>query len=610
MSERCGRCQSPLAGVETIACPDCGTRYHGLCASKAERCAAAGCARTGTLEPATPAPRSWRPYRVAALLAALVVTVYAAASLPGPQGKTTIQRARRALRPPVKQETVGSLLRREAGDLLRLSELIEALGPSGSASRSERGEVLVALQRLGPYAAPAVPSLIGVLTQRTGDGLRSEAAAALAAIGPDAVGAVPALTGVLEDPGVDAELREGAARALGRVGRQARSAVPALRRALGGLPPTQAAAVEALGRIGPAAAPAAPDLARLLDEPELQRKAIEALGRIGPDASAVLPRLFELSREGTERERLAAIAAIPKLLGAGAWRKQGVDALLVSLGSPDAQVRIAAAQGLGAKTTADARAVPGLVKALQDPARNVARAAARALGAIGPAAGAAAVPLFAVGKTLPHESLRALQKIGPAAAAAVPLLATVLPTDGHRRSALVSALVAIGQSGQTRDQVAAVLLKVPAAVRVSGATHLVLASRHREQLLPVWRPQLNTKRGNVRRQAVEVLKRIGTPAVVPDLLRVAQSDREATTRYYALNAVAAIGRLPEQCVPVLIKLLEDRDARVVNAAANGLRTFAPWARAAIPALERASRRSRRHYAARSARTEISQYRPR
>jgi len=88
--------------------------------------------------------------------------------------------------------------------------------------------------RLAAIGKPAVPALIKVLRTRTspdGESMRSArclAARALAAIGPAAAEAAPTLLGILRDQQENDDLRGTAASALGAIGDRAPEVVPAL----------------------------------------------------------------------------------------------------------------------------------------------------------------------------------------------------------------------------------------------------------------------------------------------------------------------------------------------------------------------------------------------
>jgi HEAT repeat protein len=150
-----------------------------------------------------------------------------------------------------------------------------------------RGGGAVALFRMGPAAAPAVPDLIACLRKEETWQNRFNATLALASIGPLAEAAVPTLVETLKRT-PELRVRRAAATALGRIGRKPELAVPALVLALKerdyGMRETVAAA---LGTFGPAAREAVPALQELLtlndfgiQYQELRRAAAQALQKI------------------------------------------------------------------------------------------------------------------------------------------------------------------------------------------------------------------------------------------------------------------------------------------------------------------------------------------
>jgi HEAT repeat protein len=101
-----------------------------------------------------------------------------------------------------------------------LPNLIEALDDP-----KVRGPAVAGIERMGPAAAPAVPTLAALLKDPS-PGMRSIALRALAAIGEGARGATPDLILVLDDP--VQYVRVGAADTLAAIGPGAAAAVPKL----------------------------------------------------------------------------------------------------------------------------------------------------------------------------------------------------------------------------------------------------------------------------------------------------------------------------------------------------------------------------------------------
>ena len=132
-------------------------------------------------------------------------------------------------------------------------------------------------QAMGPNAKPAVPALIGLLQEKSGN-TQGYAAQALGAIGPAAAEAIPALSGLLEDNNQFS--RVSAAEALGHLGP---SAVSMLIQALQNKDwLVRVKAAQGLAALGSAAAPAVVALKERLkdDDAEVRRCVAVALSRI------------------------------------------------------------------------------------------------------------------------------------------------------------------------------------------------------------------------------------------------------------------------------------------------------------------------------------------
>jgi HEAT repeat protein len=162
----------------------------------------------------------------------------------------------------------------------------------------------------------------------------------------DAAPAVPALIGALSDP--DIFVRWSAARTLGRINAQAgASAVPALARALSDpdldVRLTAAATLEAYGQAARGAIPALADAVARGDV-EFRRAAMYALQAIGPDAAqASLPNLIGDLRNEDPRVRRTAAETIGSF---GPSARNAVPALRRALRDDDTDVRQAASDAL------------------------------------------------------------------------------------------------------------------------------------------------------------------------------------------------------------------------------------------------------------------------
>lgn len=244
---------------------------------------------------------------------------------------------------------------------------------------------------------------------------RWQAAYALGELGPAATEAVPALITLLENQREHEYVRGSAAWALGRIGPKAEAAAPLLRQTLASKHlSVRRAAAQAVGELGDAATPLAADLGPLLADPDpiVRIHAACSLFRINRSEKA-LDLLFKTVEEGKQHACEAAIAL-------GSLRAEAaIDPLCAALASSDADLRRSAADALGkigmkaapslrralasdsapALGAVEAFAVMGkdaqgdLITALKSSHPAARRAAARALGSLGPVAADAEGPL-------------------------------------------------------------------------------------------------------------------------------------------------------------------------------------------------------------------------
>jgi HEAT repeat protein len=246
----------------------------------------------------------------------------------------------------------------------------------------QRVSVLMAIARLGAGAAAAAPAVTRALTDDPEAYVRVAAANTLGELGPDAREATSALTRSLRSD--DASLRLAAATALGRLRPDGAATVTALIASLSdGEHRVRRAAVQALGEVGPPAAQAVPFLVDLLRPPgdSMVPDAAEALGKIG-DSVAVTPLIEVLSR--SEGNHWVAAAKALGRLGPGA--AAAAPLLLERLGDEQPWKRRVAVQALGV-IGAPELAAPALIGLLDTRDIELRIDVARALGALGPAAG-------------------------------------------------------------------------------------------------------------------------------------------------------------------------------------------------------------------------------
>ncbi len=355
---------------------------------------------------------------------------------------------------------------------------------------------------------------------------------------------------------------------------------------------------------------AVPDLIELLREGRddgYGPAVIEALGRIGPDAAPAVPFLIErfrkqecfLGKQGTfvgsnygqPSDALARIGA------------PAVPALVEVMNGPNAEVRPCAAEVLARIGPSAEGAVPALIRAVQ-PGRLLGQDA----------------DLQA--SVLQRHALFALCRIGPRAAAVIPMLNEKLDreieADVSRKNEPPSDRWSnVGLLAQVGAPPIEKLLGAFRRGAVTAADELSYLGPLARPAVPALRDALNDQRPEIRVSAALALAFIdpSVTEVVPILIDGLENHREESDAMYAPEALARLGpsakaAIPlllsfvsqgiadadiikaliqidpegEQCLPMLIRALEDEEPETVEAAAQSLRLLGPRAKAAIPAL--------------------------
>jgi len=205
------------------------------------------------------------------------------------------------------------------------------------------------------------------------------------------------------------------------------------------------------------------------DTPTQVRPRFEALGSGRYRATGLVPdwgyRISATAEGYRCRRNLPAVVEPGQTLDAGTlrldwWGKKAVPGLVKNLSSKDQYAREGACRELAELGPEAAEAVPALIQVLNDDPANTARYnAATALGAIGPAAEAAAGDLISALRHdkhgVPREAAKALGRLGPAGKAAVPDLMHAL---GEHRELDVR-LNAAGSLGLLGEPIALPALK-------------------------------------------------------------------------------------------------------------------------------------------------------
>jgi HEAT repeat protein len=199
----------------------------------------------------------------------------------------------------------------------------------GNPDVESRRKAVHALGAIGTNAPEAVPALSAVLTDDPDRYVRSEAALALSKMDPASAPAVPALARALADE--EPLVRMNCAVALFRLRDEARPAVPALIRALRdkanrtdlhAFPFTiQGMAALALGRASAGTAEGVAALREALgaaDTDNLRGSIARALGEVGAEAEPAVPQLRELLTSADGDVRRTAKESLEKIGGKSA----------------------------------------------------------------------------------------------------------------------------------------------------------------------------------------------------------------------------------------------------------------------------------------------------
>jgi HEAT repeat protein len=428
--------------------------------------------------------------------------------------------------------------------------LIDALKDSDS---DVRGLAALSLGLIGPDARVAVPMLVKQLRAATTDpGFRAEIAFALIGISEPSRDAVVALTDCLDDR--DNTVRVFAARALYTLERKADAVVPTLINVLNDRlkdrdGTVRARAAFALGLVRTTDKNAIAALNDALKDANalLRMEAATALGKIGKDARVTYPTLDQLAKDDQPEVKKAAGEAKNKV---GAPQRTDVPGLLIpALKHDRPSYRVAATVCLWMLNRDAQDAVEPLSELLTDPDEQVRAYVPIALAAIGPRAGKAVPALIKAlqnnaDDTLRYRAAYALGEIGGPAKEAVPALRTALKD----KKALVRLHAA--------QALWAIDADAPDAVPVLAE---LLEDHELDAALLVAAIEMLTKIGPKSATDARLAELVRTRAV-PALAVLVGHDDEYV-QITAINALGAIGYEGREGVPRLIEMLGEADAK-------------------------------------------------
>ena len=497
------------------------------------------------------------------------------------QGIKTLEAGLRDRKPEVREHTVNAI-GMIGPDAKESAEAVAKLCSDGS--KEVRGAAYRTLQLFKSFP----PGPVLRLLVHPDLNIATEAAAALEWMKPTGAEAVEPLLAAIkreprpkQEPSDVAFIKSAAAAALANVGKGAEEAVPALVEMLvkakkedveamvrpqkpGENAANLSGPVLALRRIGKPAAEAVIPLLKH-DEPIVRFQAAAVLSGMSPgEASVALPAVqeaLEAERELMNGELYAFEEMLTATLNLGGDAEKVSGQVIELLKSEQEVVRFRAAKVLARIGRKASAAIPKLVELLNDPEGKIQMAALEALGAMGPAA-KDVVPDIAKkvegdDVDLAREAARTLKALGPAAAPAVPSLAKALDSNDQNLCAeAAEALAAVG----------------PEAVGAveAIARHLGSANSRREERIAL----------------LQAASAIGPPAkdAIPVVTKLL-GEREVSVRVAAAETLGKIGPGNPDAVKGLAGPLADpknTPLAVQAAVMKALAGMGPGARAAAP----------------------------
>jgi HEAT repeat protein len=317
-----------------------------------------------------------------------------------------------------------------------IPSLIKALQDRHNASR--RAAACDQLKSLGPEAKNAIADLIELLQDKD-DIVRMKALAALSEIGFITQGELPKIIDAMKDPKSDVRLN--AILVIRHMGEEADSAVPRLiERLKDDSTDVRLEAAKTLGNLGAFAKSAVPPLSEVLQRHDKKHE-------VRQEAALAIGNILAKAREGNTVDPAdAAVAA---------------SALEAGLRDPIREVRLSSLQGFEKMGPDGKTAVPQVLKSLKEKDREMRAQAVVTLGAIGPEAKDAVVPLAQIvvdDKELRVPAAQALGKIKKPAVMVLTKL--VMNSNVQVRRVSIEALGDIGPDAGSLAPLAARALAV------------------------------------------------------------------------------------------------------------------------------------------------------
>ncbi len=331
--------------------------------------------------------------------------------------------------------------------------------------------------------------------------------------------------------------------------------------------PEQLKALEALEALGEKAAEATPALIELFAQKNesVRLQAAITLGKIG--AVAVAPLTNTLEAHYADKPKDATTPArfylVWSLAFIGPSAKSATPTVVKALADPAPDVRRKAAYALGRIDAEPAKVVNALVSALADSDNDVRQTAAESLPKMSTAAVPVLIQALQTGKDeLRPVAIRILGQIGAESAPAIPELKTLLLEGKTLADPAADALAGIG---------AKALPELTAAAASANGNVRMLAIRALHKLgaaaVPSFVDLLGSKHLDVQRQVAALLggMQVQDKSVVI-ALGYTTKDKDFQVRNNALNSLRQMGSGAKLAEPYIIALLTDLDPNIrVNA---------------------------------------------